>query len=445
MIFKLRFDLSTLDSQVHTSMSTEEQPPPVVGTLTEYSEAPFARRSEWAKRGDLVRITGSDADHHMAVHPDYIETVLFNEQQFKKLGTFESVFGEGVFTVYGDQWRAQRRAMNPAFRPEQVARYTETIADIVSGLRSEINEGATVDARELFVEFTVEVMLETLFGGRQEAVDPISRAAEQITEWFLESATVGEVPDPVQTAFDRSQERLVELIDEMIDEAHRDPSGNDLLSMLVAIGAGGDANYTPERIRDEVVTMLFAAHETTALTLTYAFYLIAESPSVERRLRAEIEKVVGEGVPTPDQLDELQYTEQVVDETLRLYCPAHAIYREATEEVQIDGYTIPKGDVVHISQWVTHRDERWWNDPTEFRPERFSDDDPDRPTFAFFPFGVGPRRCIGEPFARAEAVTAVAGLIGAFSVDHATENFELRAGPTAVPDRPIEMVFSRRS
>lgn len=411
--------------------------------MREYNEAPFERRTEWATEGDIVRITGPDVDHHLVVHPDYIEEVLFDEERFEKLDTFESVFGDGVFTVYGDQWRAQRRGISPAFAPEMIESYAETIREITAQAVAEIEDGETRDTRELFVDLTVRVMLETLFGGAGDQTEPIADAAERITEYFLESATGGEVSPDVQSQFDASRERLIELIDEMIHKHDgADPEG-DLLSVMVALGPDSDANYTDERIRDEMITMLFAAHETTALTLAYTMYLLADAPEVERRLRAELTDALDGAAPGPDHLDELTYTEKVIDEALRLYCPAHALYRVTRRDVEIGGCVVPEGDVLHLSQWVVHRDERWWDDPTEFRPERFEGDN-DRPRFAFFPFGAGPRRCIGEAFARAEAKLVVAAFLDEFTVDRVTESFDLRAGPTAVPDRPIELIFHTR-
>ena len=421
-------------------MSTETERPPPVGTLAEYSEAPFARRTEWAQEGDLVRITGPDADHHMAVHPDHVEEIVFDQRRFKKFEAYESVFGKGVISVYGDQWRAQRGAIQPAFVPQKVRQYVTQMRGVVRSVTNRLGGGGTFDARSVFSDLTMEVMLRALYGG-VNGKEPISAAAERITEWFLESATAGDVPPEVQGGYESGLSELVTLIDEMVAERDGSEDG-DLLSMLIALGADSDAEYTSDRIRDEMITMLFAAHETTALTLTYTLYLLADSPGVEQRLHAEIDEVVDGELPTAEEIDELTYTEQVIDEALRLYCPAHALFRETTEEISLDGYTIPQGDVVQLPQWVIHRDERWWDEPTAFRPERF--DERDHRSYAFFPFGVGPRRCIGEDFARAESKLVVASLCNQFSFDRLTEEFEMHASLTAVPDRPIELVAHDR-
>jgi cytochrome P450 len=425
-------------------MSTENNPPPTVGTLAEYSRAPFERRTEWAREGDVVRITGDDEDHHMIVHPDYVKEVLLKRDDVVKFDGHESVFGRGMVSVYGDQWRAQRGAVQPMFQPAQIRSYAETIQEIVRGVVGELGDGETFDAREQFTDLTMEVMLQTLFGGESHRKETISRAASRITEWFLETATAGDVPPEVQSGYERGMDELVGMIDEMIEQRRTAPSSSDgLLSLLVELGPDSDANYTDGRIRDEMITMLFGAHETTALTLTYTIYLLAGEQRAERRLLDELETVVETDVPGPSHLDELTYTEQVIDEALRLYSPAHSLFREATAEVELGGYTIPEGDVLYLPQWVIHRDERWWDDPQEFRPERFADNG-DRHPFAFFPFGAGPRRCIGEAFARAEAKIVVGGLLRAFSFERETETFEMEASLTAVPDRTLELTAHAR-
>jgi cytochrome P450 len=425
-------------------MPSSNSQPPTVGTLAEYAEAPFERRTEWAREGDIVRITGADADHHLVVHPEYIEEILFNESQFVKLDTFESVFGDGVFTVYGDQWRAQRTAMAPAFEAEMVESYAETVHERAATAVGEIDDGGTIEARQFFVDLSTRLMLETLFGGAGGREEPIVTAADQITDYFVAETTAGEATAEEESRFEAARERLVELIDEMVAERRGSELGGDLLSTLIATGADSEADYTDERIRDEIITNLFAAHETTALTLAYTAFLLADAPAVERRLRAELAEELDGDVPGPEHLERLEYTEQVIDEAMRIYCPAHAIYREATCDVEVGGYTVPEGDVVHISQWVVHRDGRWWDEPTTFRPERF-EGGADVPRFAFFPFGAGPRRCIGEGFARAEAKLVVAAFADAFEFERETETFEMHASLTAVPDRPIEVTHHRRS
>ncbi len=374
-------------------MSTDRQLPPTVGTTEEYGASPFEQWAEWARVDDVVRISGEEGDRYLVTHPELVEEVVFGDGPFAKTEGIQQQFGRGLVAEHGEQWRAQRGAMQPAFIPDRIESYAETIGEIVADTVDTIDDGAVLDLRELFAEFTMEVMVETLFG--------------------------------------------VGMIDEMI-AARRGGDGDDLLSMLLSVGPDSDANYTDGRIREEVIAMLFAAHETTALTLTYTLYLLSGAPEVADRLHEETQSVLDGRPPGPEHLDELSYTERVIDEALRLYPPLHALARRPMADVELDGYTIPEDGVMYLSQYVIHRDERWWDEPTAFRPERFAAVD-DRPRFAFFPFGAGPRRCLGEDFARTEAKLAVAGLTQQFSFEQLTETFQLRIGGTALPDRPLEL------
>lgn len=424
-------------------VSTEQPLPPTVGTLREYSEAPFERREEWAQEGDVLRITGPEEDHHLVIHPDDIEEVLFDLDNFKKYGGYEAVFGQGIIAQYGDQWRAQRGTLQPAFQPVQAERYVDRVRDVFAAHRDDLSDGKTFDAKAKMTDLTLRVLLDALFGGADEHVDTISEATEEITNWFLESATAGQIPEGVQAGFEESYDQLVNVVDQMIEETEADEDTDNLLSIMLAVGAAGDAGYDHSRIRDEVITLFFGGHETSALTMTYTLYLLAGAPRVTEKLTDEIDRVVGDELPSSDHLEALEYTEQVIDESMRIYSPAHSIFRVATNDVTVGDYTIPAGDVVYLPECIAHHDDRWWDEPEAFRPERFAGD-VDRPTCAYFPFGVGPRRCIGESFARAETKLAVATLFSEFTFDRVTEEFERHASLSALPDRPIEVVARRR-
>ena len=422
-------------------MSTDEQLPPTVGTTAEYGASPFEQWTAWARVDDVVRIAGDEGDRYLVTHPELVEAVVFGDAPFAKTEGIQQQFGRGLVAEHGEQWRAQRGVMQPAFTPERIESYAETIGEIVADTVAGIDDGQVVDLRELFAEFTMEVMVETLFGGDGDD-EAIRTAVDRLNEWFLQQNVGGETPASVVTERDRAMERLVGTVDEMIAD-RRGGDGDDFLSMLLSVGPDGPANYTDGRIREEVIAMLFAAHETTALTLTYTLYLLSGAPGVADRLYEETRTVLDGRPPAPEHLEKLTYTERAIDEALRLYPPLHALARRPTADVELGGYTIPADGVIYLSQYVIHRDERWWDEPATFRPDRFAGDD-DRPRFAFFPFGAGPRRCLGEDFARTEAKLAVAGLTQQFSFEQLTDTFELRIGGTALPDRPLELRAHRR-
>ncbi|MEZ3144930.1 cytochrome P450 [Halobaculum sp. MBLA0143] len=423
-------------------MSSDSELPPTVGTLQQYSENPFERRLEWAQEGDVVQVSAPDTKQFMLFHPDDIETVLFGEEdKYTKFEGFDEVFGGGVVSASGDQWRAQRGTLQSSFRPDRVRAYAETIRDLTADAVAELPETGVVDVRDKMTDLTLRVMLETLFD-EQDDDGRIAAGADAITDWFLEESTAGPVSDDVQQRYETGREQLVNRIEEMIAERETG-EGDDMLSALLAAGPDSEAGYTDERIRDEMITMLFAAHETTALTLTYTLFLLADHGRVARAIREEVTAVVGDAKPGPEHLEALDYTEQVIDEALRLYPPSHTIFRRTRQPVTIRSWSLPEGALLYLPQWVVHRDERWWDEPEAFRPERFGEE-AGRPSFAFFPFGAGPRRCLGETFARAEAKLVVAALLRAYDLDRVTESFGLRASLTAVPDGPVELSFTQR-
>lgn len=424
-------------------MSEQKQAPPVVGTLAEYEQAPFRCRREWSKEADVVRITGPDKDHYVASHPELVEEVLIKDNEsYKKFEPYKDIFGNGVVAVEGEQWRAQRRELQPFFEVEQVRSYSEKVGKTVTQVADTIEDNQTFDSREVMTDLTLQVMLRALFGESDDD-GTITEAADLITTWFRESASPGAVPENIQADYERGREQLVARIEEMIQARKQAEGGNDLLSMLVDVDSENKSNYTDDRIRDEMITFLFGAHETSALMLTYALYLLSDAPKVEERLVAEIGEVLDGDEPRAKHLDDLTYTEQVLNETLRLYSPAHALFREVTTETTLGGYTIPEGDILQLPECVIHRDERWWDNPDEFDPSRFSGST-DRHSFAYFPFGAGPRQCIGEMFARMEGKLALAALFDRFTFERETEEFDLEASLTAVPDRSIELTARAR-
>lgn len=425
-------------------MTSETDQPPTVGTLAEYTQDPFRRRREWSEGQDVVTVVGPDENHHLVVHPEYIQRVLVtDDDQYEKYGAYDPIFGEGLVSVYDEQWRAQRGALQSAFTPDRVNSYCETIQNVVRSTVEQLEDGQTVDMLDLSTRMTAKVMLETLFGGAGDRTEPVTRVADQINNWFMEMATAGDVPDSTQSEFEQGRKELISLVDQMIEEREGDIKSSDILSMLIAMGPDHEAEYTDGRIRDEMITLFFGAHETTALTLTYTLFLLADAPEVGRKLRSELDEVLDGDSPGAEHVQQLSYTEQVINEAMRLYSPAHSLFREATADVEIGPYTIPAGDIVYLPQCVVHRDERWWDSPETFRPERF-DGESNRHPFVFFPFGAGPRRCIGERFARAEANLAVATLTDTFQFEQLTQTFDQVASLTAVPDRPIKMSVHRR-
>jgi cytochrome P450 len=235
---------------------------------------------------------------------------------------------------------------------------------------------------------------------------------------------VGRLPLPSNFKLKRSIRRLNELIDRFIEERHAAEAAapsdrQDLLTLLFnARDSEGDQGAMSDRqLRDECLTIFAAGHETTANALTFALLLLARNPSAEAQLHSEVDAVLQRRVATAADLEELGYTRAVMAEAMRVYPPVWGIGRQAMREVKIGGQTVPSEAIVLVSQWVTHRDPRWWPDPEAFRPERWLAPDSQRPRWAYFPFGGGPRSCIGEAFAWTEGVLALATIAQHFRVE----------------------------
>jgi cytochrome P450 len=249
----------------------------------------------------------------------------------------------------------------------------------------------------------------------------------------------------------RAVERMNALIYRLIEDRRRSGTDRgDLLSMLVAArdSEGDHSGMTDEQLRDEIVTLLMAGHETTAVAMSWTWYLLSQHPAAERALHEELDRVLGGRTPTADDLPNLPYTRQVIAESMRLYPPAWIVERRAVQDVELGGYRFKAGTLVYASQYLMHRDPRWWDRPEEFDPSRWAPDAPgsaERPKFAYFPFGAGTRICIGEQFAWMEAILALATLAQRWAPRHdPTHCVELEPLVTLRPKHGMRMTLIER-
>jgi cytochrome P450 len=327
------------------------------------------------------------------------------------------------------------------------------MVDEADTVRSGWPEHGTITVGDEMRRLTFAVLTQTLFDLDREAVPDLHDDFEAVaTKLRPFNAVVPDwLPTPTNIRYKRSLSRLRATIEDLLAERQRSGSGaDDLLSMLVEANTQetGKQTLSDERIRDEMMGFLFAGHETTAMALTFACYLLATHRSVQRRLRTEIETVLDDKHPCVAVLPEFTYLDHVVNEALRLYPPNHMIPRESVADVEIGGYRIPAESSVYCSQWVVHRDERWWDSPERFRPERWAPEDGlttnERPEYAYFPFGGGPRHCIGMRFARMEIRLTLIRLLSEFVLaDVPSGEPTLAAGLTTHPVDPIEMTVRR--
>jgi len=370
-------------------------------------------------------------------HPDLIEEVLVtNARKYSKgkvLRANRHVFGEGLLTSEGDFWLRQRRLAQPAFHRVRIASYAATMVDYTQRMLDGWRDGEVRDAHQEMMRLTLRIVGKTLFDADVERdAQEVGKSLELLLEVgadFRRTIFVPHwLPTPANLQVKREVKQIEKILYRIIAErrASRRDAG-DLLSMLLHAQDEDGSRMTDRQLRDETITLFLAGHETTASTLSWTWWLLARNPGVEAKLHAELDAVLGDRPASIDDLPNLVYTGHVITESLRLYPAAWGMARLAVEDHEIAGYPVTKGMGVAMAQWVVHRDPRWYDAPEEFQPERWEGDLLKRlPRFAYFPFGGGPRQCIGNTFALMEATLILATIARKF-------RFRLVAGHPVVP------------
>jgi cytochrome P450 len=392
--------------------------------------------------GDIVALRLFNMPAFLLNNPDLIEYVLVtNQRNFIKHSFFwrhvTAVFGNGLLTSEGDFWLRERRLCQPAFHREQVAAYGAVMVDFTERAVAEWRDGDVRDVHQDMMGLTSRIAAQTLLGADVGSdVDQVEPALdvviEQIAVRFKRPfAFPDAVPTPGNLRYRKAVHRLNDLIYKVIRERRAATSrSDDLLSLLLHAQDIDGTRMTDRQLRDEAITLFLAGHETTALALSWTWYLLSQHPEVEAKLWAELAAVLGGRSPSVADLDRLRYTGMVVMESLRLYPPAYVMGREAVNDCEIGGYPVGRGNTVFVSQWLMHHDARYFENPDAFLPERWADGLAKRlPKYAYFPFGGGPRMCIGSNFAAIEAALLLATI---------AQRFRL----TLVPGHPIELLPS---
>jgi cytochrome P450 len=352
-------------------------------------------------------------------HPDTIEEVLVtNARRYSKgrvLRANRHVFGEGLLTSEGDFWLRQRRLVQPAFHRGRIASYAATMVAYAQRMLEGCRDGEERDAHQEMMRLTLQIVSKTLFDADVERdAQDVGKSLELLLELGANFRRAIFVPHWLPTPANLKAKREIAQIENILYRiiAERRASGHDagdLLSMLLHAHDEDGSRMTDRQLRDEMITLFLAGHETTASTLSWTWWLLAQNPQVEARLHAELDRVLGDRAPSLDDAPNLAYTGHVIIEALRLYPPAWGTARLALEDHELAGYPVKKGMGVVMVQWVVHRDRRWYDAPEQFRPERWEGEAPKHlPRFAYFPFGGGPRQCIGNSFALMEAQLVLA-------------------------------------
>jgi cytochrome P450 len=399
---------------------------PVFGSLFDLRRDPIGFLTRTSDEfGDSVHYRlGPRAHAFFFRHPDQVKDVLVTHQHsFAKgrgLQWAKQFLGEGLLTSEGEFHRRQRRLSQPAFHRQRVQSYGTVMTDYAVRARQRWRDGQAMDLAHEMMSLTMAVVAKTLFDADVTGeADQIGESLTAIISLFHRfnnplSPLIEKLPLPSNLRFRRAHDRLDATIYRMIGERRRSREDRgDLLSMLLlATDTEGDGTgMTDRQLRDEVMTIFLAGHETTANALTWTFYLLSQNPEAEARLFDEVDRVLGGRPPAVEDLADLRFSEQVFAESMRLYPPAWGLGRKAIRDEEIAGYLVPAGAFVVMSAFVTQHDERFFPDPRRFDPDRFTPEGKAaRPKFAYFPFGGGARQCIGEPFAWMEGVLILATL-----------------------------------
>jgi len=399
----------------------------LLGVLPEIraEDVKFATRMA-REYGDVVYFRVFNIPTYLISHPEFIEEILVtNHRNFIKavyLRESRRLFGDGLLTSDGETWLRARRVGQRAFRHDHIDTYADMIVRYTERTVAKWRDGEARDVHRDMMRMTLEIIARILFG--RDLADDIEEAAAAINvyfEHFAERFGLYVLPDWIPTPgnlrYRRAMRRLDEIIYDAIREGRRSENHrHSLLGGLLSAQAEYGLPASDQQLRDEMATLFFTGHETTGLALTWTLWLLGEHPEAEAKLLEELETVLGERPVTLADIPKLKYTDWVIKESLRLYPPAYAVVREALNPCEIGGYTIPQGATVAIIQWVVQRDARWFEEPDAFRPERWADGSAERlPKFAYFPFGGGPRLCIGKDFALLEIAVALATILRKFT------------------------------
>jgi cytochrome P450 len=404
----------------------------------------------WREQGDVVRLRLAQYRAHLISHPEHIKYVLQdNYLNYTKLqrvdDKFTQVAGNGLVSSRGDFWLRQRRMTQPIFHRQRISSFAKVMTDTTAGMlqrwEGPARDGQALDMRVEMVRLSLAVLSQALFsadwGGVADdvgaavtvAFDYVQRrmnALVDVPEW---------VPIPSNRRFIRARATVDEIVYRFIAERRAGgPGGEDLVSLLLSVrddetGAG----MTDQQLHDEITTMIFAGHETVSTALTWVWYLLSKHPAAARRVREEVQDALAGRVPTVDDLPKLPFTQMVVDESMRLYPPIWMLSRVPIKDDEIGGFRIPAGDMVFICPYMAHRHPDFWVNPEGFDPERFSAERAQgRHRYAFFPFGGGPRICIGDAFALLEMRLVVAMVAQRYRLD-------LVPGHPVVPQATISL------
>ena len=407
--------------------------------LLKFARTPLEFCLEYAEEcRDIVALNFGSTQTYLFNHPDLIDEVLSKHQNSIKDYSYralQDLFGNGLLLSHGDRWKSHRRLMQSAFSKDRLAIYAEKVVADTDLMLENWRSNEVRDVHQEMSLLTIKIIMQAMFGiDATETAKDIAEALNTVMlQYYHQAETFYLLPTWLPTSSNlqanRAKQRLDEIVYNIVEQRRKLPEA-DLLSVMLQAKDENGQQLSTEELRDEVMTLLIAGHDTTANALTWTMMLLAQNPEVEAKLSAEVESVLNDRLPTIDDIPQLPYTEMVLKESMRLYPPAWILGRELIGDCNIGGYDFSRGTVIYFSQWAVHRSAKFYNDPEKFDPDRWTNNLEQRlPRCAYFPFGAGARICIGKAFSMMEATLILARIMQKFRL-------------TLVSDHPIELLPS---
>lgn len=426
----------------------------LLGPLADFLRDPPSYIKQVAAYGDLVQVSLGGLEVVYVFHPEYARHILLSKRSKYVKGSLmartELVLGKGLVTAEGDAWRSQRRRMAASFSPahtdafaDQIAQMTDRFCDTLGGVRR-VNEDT--------MHLTLSIALHLLFGQDQssrfeemgDAFDELLQFFAATSEFFVQLPLW--VPTPRNRRFLKARASLDQAVQEIVDTRRASSDqGTDLLSRIIAAPGGDEASSA--LIQDEVRTLMIAGHETTALALTFSLWFLSAESDRQASLRTKINAITGGGPVQGAHLSQLSFVEPIIKEAIRILPPVPIITREPLADDTIGPHHVPAKTTLIIAPYRTQKDPRWFSEPDDFRPERWTPElVVELPRFAYMPFGGGPRICIGMRLAMVESILIIAEVVRRFEVSRTpSTRLSLKPGVTLRPDHPLELDFQQAS
>ena len=417
--------------------------------------------------GDIAHFKFGRQNVYLLNRPDYIEDVLVtNYKNFIKsrgLQVSKRLLGNGLVTSEGEYHDKQRHLIQPTFYPKRIKSYADIMVNQAIDMCNSWHDGTILDIHKEMIKLTLAIICKTVLGydiepGHDDVGDALKTCMQYFNRLLMPfGELIEKIPLlPINKGFQTAKRDLDSIVYRMIkehrkklDKGHEKKEDDDLLSTLLQAQdeEAGIGRMTDEQLRDEVMTIFLAGHETTANALTWTYYLLSEHPTIETKLQEELHSIFGSNrtTITVDDVPGLEYTEKILTESMRLYPPAWALGRQVIDDYKVGGYSIPEGSIILMSQYVMHCNPRYFHEPDRFYPDRWTEEFKKQlPRFSYFPFGGGIRGCIGEPFAWLEAILLLATISRQWRMKHVpSHKVELKALITLRPKYGMQMKLTK--